>query len=170
MWICWCHASQGLPLASAQPKMENSLTKRISRVYWGNMVYAASREVISSQITVHRLNDLLVKVVFRVGESIYMFRGMLSEQDEGLLMTVQNRVMPDYILSGIEGFVPNKPNVHGGFMYQLSAFYFHVMIRQYDGTEVEVYFLGKPEGEFKKSRAEKVRQFAEASEHTTPNS
>ncbi|WP_115866202.1 hypothetical protein [Marinoscillum furvescens] len=149
--------------------MEQSLTKRISRVYWGNMVCAASREVTSSQITVHRLNDLLVKVVFRMGDAIYMFRGMLTEQDEGLLMTVQNRVMPDYILSGIEGFVPNKSNVHGGFMFQLNAFYFHIMIRKFDGTEVEVYFLGKPEEEFRLQQEAKVRQFAESSDDASTN-
>ena len=71
---------------------------------------------------------------------------MVSEQNEGTLLLVQEKVADSYILSGVSGFLYKKPNVHGGFVNRLNSFYFHVMLEYFNGEQAELYFFGKETG------------------------
>lgn len=139
--------------------MEHNLASRLSGKYRGNLVYSTSRKVARSHAQVVRLNNLIVKVTFDLEDREYVFRAMLSEQEEGLLMIIQDRVAHDHILSGVSGFIHQKPNIHGGLISKLQSFYFHVRIKEFVGDQIEVYFMGKVEMEFDRVQGERARDF-----------
>ena len=98
-----------------------------------------------TNVQVKKLNNLLVKVFFKVNDQEINFRAMVSEQKEGTLLLVQEKVAENYILSGVSGFLYKKPNIHGGYLDQLKSFYFHVVLDFFNGEQLELYFLGKEE-------------------------
>lgn len=128
--------------------MESNIATHLSKQYYGNLAYTSSLKVGYAEVDVIPLNNILVKVKFAIGNQDYAFRAMLSEQEEGVLLIVEERVTQEYILSGLSGFLYKKPNVHGGLISKLNSFYFHVQVQHYDGDLIEVYFLGKEEGAF----------------------
>lgn len=128
--------------------MERNIATYLSSHYHGNMVYNTSHAEISAVVEVFRLNNILIKVKFEMEGSEYAFRAMLSEQDEGVLMMVEDRVTKGYIISGLSGFLYKKPNIHGGLISKLNSFYFHVQVQCYDGSTTEIYFLGKEEQDY----------------------
>jgi hypothetical protein len=128
--------------------MEQNLASKLSGKYLGNMVYSASRKVVRTYVEVVRLNHIIVKVLFSLEGREFVFRAMLSEQEEGLLMIIQDRVTKDHILSGVSGFLYQKPNVHGGYIHKLNSFYFHIRVKGFEGDFTEVYFMGKEELEY----------------------
>lgn len=135
--------------------MEVNLASRLSGNYKGNLIYTSSRKVGHAEVLVERLNHIVVKVHFYLNGVHYSFRGVLSEQEEGLLMIVEDKVTYDYVLKGVNGFVYQKPNVHGGFIDNLDSFYFHIAIRYFSGPEHEVYFMGKTDDLFDKRELER---------------
>ena len=127
--------------------MEANITSQLVRSYTGNLVLSNSKRIEQSKIYVEPLNKLLVKVSFEVEGEEFMFRAMLSEQEEGLLMIIQDRVTQDYIISGVSGFLHKKPNIHGGFLKHKNSFYFHINLEDYKNSNKEIFFMGKPVGE-----------------------
>lgn len=127
--------------------MEENLAAALSSTYKGNLVYSASRKIIHSAIEIAGLNNLLIKTRFELDGREFMFRAMLSHQDEGILMVIQNRITKNYILTGLSGFMHKKPNIHGGFIPKLNSLYFHVKINFFDGLQQEIFFIGKEEHE-----------------------
>lgn len=127
--------------------MEKDLAEELAAQYEGNLVFSLSRAIHKVKVDVERLNNLLVKVTFNLQGQEYMFRAMLSEQEEGTLMLIQDRVSRDYIITGMSGFMYQKPNVHGGFVKRLGSFYFHLTIDSFHGESKEVYFMGKESNE-----------------------
>lgn len=123
--------------------MTFNTSKQLSQTFIGSLVHSENTHVIETSVSIIPLNNLLVKVSFQLEEQEIMFRAMLSNQREGVLMLIQDRVTDKYILSGQSGFMYKKPNIHGGFVNQLNSFYFHLRIEYYRGKKVEVYFLGK---------------------------
>ena len=130
--------------------MEINITSNIASTYIGNIVYNGSRSIINTEIQIIPLNNILVKVSFKLNKKEYSFRAMLSEQEEGTLMLIQDRTTKDYMLTGVSGFLPNKPNVHGGLINKLNSFYFHISLSHYDSNAEEIYFLGKEEQEYER--------------------
>lgn len=142
--------------------MDSNLTSYLSPVYKGNIVYSGSKQVLNTDIEVCQLNNLLVKISFKLNSTNILFRAMLHRHEEGLLMLIQDRVTTNYILSGRSGFLHKKPNVHGGLITRLNSFYFHISLDLFNGTNQEVYFLGKKEEEYVRKveeRKVKVHQF-----------
>lgn len=135
--------------------MEGKLSSRLAPKYYGNLVYSSSRKVIHSEIEVASLTDLLVKVRFELEGQEYVFRSVLSHQEDGILMVIQNRVTKSYMLSGISGFLHHKPSIHGGFVPRLNSFYFHVKIAFFEGTHNEVFFLGREKDSYLQLRGER---------------
>ncbi len=123
--------------------MEINTTSNIASCYVGNIVYNGSKNIINTKIEVSPLNNVLVKVSFMLNDTQYTFRAMLSEQEEGILMLIQDRTTKEYMLSGVSGFLSDKPNVHGGLIRKLNSFYFHISLSHYDSRNEEIYFLGK---------------------------
>lgn len=117
----------------------------LSQYYSGNVVMSDSDSVLAEQVKIELLNDLVVKVSFALDDKHFIFRAVVKNQDEGALILIQKRVTKDYILSGQSGFLHSNQSVHGGYLLNLDAFYFHLTIQFFDGTEKEVYFLGKNE-------------------------
>ncbi len=132
----------------------NGLAQKIEGTYNGDVVSSDSKQVIETAIEVKKLSEVLVKVDFSLAETDYSFRGMLTEQKEGTLMIVQEKVGDEFILSGVSGFIYKKPNVHGGFVNQLNSFFFHIILDTFSGGHKEVYFLGQKPTE---KRDDKVR-------------
>ena len=128
---------------------ELNLAIGIEGTYHGDIVSSDRKQVEECSISVKSLNKVLVKVDFTLGEEIYSFRGMLSDQEEGVLMIIQEKVSDDFIISGVSGFLYQKPNVHGGFINQLNSFYFHIILDRFDGKHQEIYYLGQRPGESK---------------------
>ena len=135
--------------------MEINIASNLSELYVGNIVYNGAQRIINTEVTVVSLNNIQIKVHFYLGEIPYSFRAVLSEQEEGLLMLIQDRTTKGYMLSGVSGFLQNKPNVHGGFISKLNSFYFHIKLSHYDGQDEEIYFLGKTRGEY--NRLKEIR-------------
>lgn len=127
--------------------MSRNISKRLSQVFIGSLVHSDNLNVRETTVSVTALNDLLVKISFDLDGEEVVFRAMLSEQKEGVLMLIQDRVTDDYILSGQSGFLYRKPNIHGGFLNMLNSFYFHLKIEYYRGVKREIYFLGKDASE-----------------------
>ncbi|MEM9326480.1 MAG: hypothetical protein AAGA85_12525 [Bacteroidota bacterium] len=125
--------------------MEKDLASALSKRYSGEMVTSNQKDAQSTVVEVKRLNNLLVKVFFELDGQEMSFRAMLSEQREGILMLVQEKISDQNILSGVSGFLYLKPNVHGGYVHRLHGFYFHVMLDYFNGVSQEVYFYGKEE-------------------------
>lgn len=142
--------------------MEINLATQISRRYKGNLVYSSSRKVARVFVDVSRLNHILVKVSFELNGQKYTFRGMLSEQEEGQLMIIQDRVTEQYILTGVSGFVYMKPNIHGGYINKLGAFYFHINVKDFQNEESEIYFMGKETEAFDQLEQERAQAFLKA--------
>ena len=132
--------------------MEINITSNIATKYIGNIVYNGSSSIIGTEITIVPLNNILVKISFTLRDREYYFRAVLSEQQEGTLMMIQDRTTKDYMLKGVSGFLPNKPNVHGGLINKLNSLYFHISLSHYKSNNQEIYFLGKEEQEFARMR------------------
>jgi len=126
--------------------MEKDIAAILSKTYEGDLVSSYSEDPKITNIQVKRLNNLLVKVCFSYNGVDVDFRAMVSEQNEGTLLLVQEKVADSYILSGVSGFLYKKPNVHGGFVNRLNSFYFHVMLEYFNGEQAELYFFGKETG------------------------
>ncbi|WP_421871847.1 hypothetical protein [Marinoscillum sp.] len=135
--------------------MEINLTSSLSEWYVGNIVYNGSKSIINTEVAISALNNILIKVHFKLGERQYSFRAVLSEQEEGILMLIQDRTIKGYMLQGVSGFLHSKPNVHGGYITRLNALYFHIKLSHYDGVDEEIYFLGKNREEYE--RMKKIR-------------
>lgn len=125
--------------------MKIDLASKIASKYMGSIVHSDSDRVEHSKIEVNPLNDLLIKVNFELNGSDIMFRAVLSEQEDDLHILIQDRITSGYILTGLSGFLYDKPEVHGGFLSQLNSFYFHIFLECFDGTGHEIYFLGEKE-------------------------
>lgn len=123
--------------------MPRNISKKLPQIFIGSLVNSDNLHVTESTVAVTSLNDLLVKISFYLDEEEVVFRAMLSEQKEGVLMLIKDRVTDKYILSGQSGFLYRKPNIHGGFINLLNSFYFHVKMEHYNGVKREIYFLGK---------------------------
>jgi hypothetical protein len=124
------------------------VTKESSKIaiapsYSGNLVMSDNESILAENVNIEHLNDLLVKVNFKMGEEVVVFRAIVKEQDQGSLMLIQNRVTKDYILNGQSGFLHKDRSVHGGFLHDIESFYFHVNIHFFNGRRKEIYFLGK---------------------------
>lgn len=128
--------------------MEINITSGIASSYIGNIVYNGSKSIINTQVQIVPLNNILVKVRFTLRGNEYSFRAVLSEQEEGILMLIQDRTTKGYMLGGVSGFLPYKPNVHGGFISKLNSFYFHIKLSHYNSDDEEIYFLGKDQEEY----------------------
>lgn len=126
--------------------MEKDVASILSKSYEGDLVSSRSENPDITNVRVKRLNNLLVKVFFSFNGVEIDFRAMVSQQNEGTLLLVQEKVANNYILSGISGFLYKKPNVHGGFVKRLNSFYFHVMLDYFNGEQAELYFFGKETG------------------------
>ncbi len=135
--------------------MEINITSNLSELYVGNIVYNGAQRIINTEVTIVPLNNILIKVHFYLGENRYSFRAVLSDQEEGTLMLIQDRTTRGYMLSGVSGFLQNKPNIHGGFISKLNSFYFHIKLSHYDSQDEEIYFLGKTREEY--NRLKKIR-------------
>lgn len=123
--------------------MKLHLAAQLASTYQGHMVKSGSQQVMPLEIVVEHLTHLLIKVSFKIKGETFLFRAMLSEQKEGILMLIQNRVTSNYILSGQSGFLHKKPNVHGGWLPKIESFYFHVALNYFAEYSTEVYFIGK---------------------------
>lgn len=121
-----------------------NLALQLSGKYSGSLVISNQRGNQESDVEIERVNNLLVNIRFAVDGKLYSFKAMLSEQKEGILMMVQQKVADFYVLRGVSGFLFDKPNVHGGLVDLLSSLYFNIRIDFFDGRSREVYFLGKP--------------------------
>jgi|GEM_PF-1709017 len=139
--------------------MELNLSSEISANYLGNLVYSRSKKVVRTTVNVERLNHILVKINFTLDGKDYSFRAMLSEQQEGVLLIVQDRVDMEYILSGVSGFLHQKPNVHGGLLKKMDSFYFHIHIKYFNGEDFEIYFMGKEEQTFMSMEQHRKQSF-----------
>lgn len=128
--------------------MESNIATHLASHYHGSLAYTTCQKVIGTVVEVMRLNNILVKVKFEMNGTEYAFRATLSEQEEGVLMMVEDRITKGYMISGLSGFLYQKPNVHGGLISKLNSFYFHVQVQCYDGTIIEIYFLGKEEEDY----------------------
>ncbi len=137
--------------------MEKDLASALSKRYSGEIVTSKDKHSKAKLVEVKRLNNLLVKVLFELDGEETSFRAMLSEQREGTLMLVQEKVSDQYILSGVSGFLYMKPNVHGGYVNRLNGFYFHIMVDYFNGTHQEVYFYGKEDENGLKPSADPMR-------------
>lgn len=124
--------------------MEKDLALPLCKKYIGDLAVSEEPNSHPSSITIKKLNKLLVKVIFNHDSEEYSFRAMLSDQKEGVLMNLQEKVVDDFIMTGLSGFLPLKPNVHGGFIHRLSGLYFHVKLDYFKGETREFYFFGKP--------------------------
>lgn len=124
--------------------MSKDHTARLARKYIGSMVVSTSDRVMPTEITIEPLTTCLAKVNFKYGSQEYFFRAMLSLHEQGLVMVIKDRVTESYMLSGIGGFVHDRPNVHGGLIESLNSFYFHVGLTLSGGMPAEIYFIGKP--------------------------
>lgn len=123
--------------------MDKNLAAQLAYKYKGSLVHSGSNRVFNAEVGIDRLNDLLVKVSFALENQQVFFRAMLSKQGEDMLMLIQNRVTKNYILSGISGFLYEKPNAHGGLLSKLNSFYFHISLDHFTGYPQEIYFFGK---------------------------
>ncbi|WP_258103349.1 hypothetical protein [Marinoscillum sp. MHG1-6] len=123
--------------------MVNHLSQFLCGKFEGKLIQSGSEEVLSTDILVESLNDLLVKVSFNLDGEKVVFRAMLTAKAENILMTVQQRVTRGYILDGKSGFLYGESNTHGGFLKEMDSFFFHVKMAFFDGENKEVYFLGK---------------------------
>lgn len=130
--------------------MESDISSKLSETYFGNLVYNGSHSIVNTEVKVVRLNNILVKVHFKLDGVQYTFRAVLSDQDEGLLMIIQNRVEQNHMLEGVSGFLKDKPNIHGGLISRLNSFYFHLRVQSFNGTQQEIYFLGKTPDDYKR--------------------
>jgi hypothetical protein len=122
--------------------MEGHLSELLAYRYEGDLVTSEDQKV-HSVVTVEALTDKFVKVSFKIGNGNYSFRGILSEEEEGILMRVQDVVTEHSIISGVKGFLFQKPHIHGGYINKLRSFYFHIYIDFFYGSFQEFYFLGK---------------------------
>ncbi|MFT6867395.1 MAG: hypothetical protein ACJA08_002237 [Cyclobacteriaceae bacterium] len=123
--------------------MESNYVKHFSEGYIGSLIRSGSDTIASSAIKVISLNNILVKISFDSDFGKIVFRAVVSEQNEGILLFIQNRVTKDYILTGQNGFLYKKANVHGGIIHKLNSFYFHIKLDYFNGGTQEIYFLGK---------------------------
>lgn len=143
--------------------MELNVASKVSGEYSGNLIYSKSSLVSRVEVAVQRLNDILVKVSFILKGQEYFFRAMISEQNEGHLMIIQDRVTDEYILSGVSGFLNNKPNIHGGLLSTLDSFYFHIAVKDFAGETSEFYFMGKERFAFNRLQNRRSADFFKAS-------
>lgn len=123
--------------------MKMNLASKVASKYMGTIVQSDSQRMEHLEIEVNPLNDLLIKVKFKLNGSDIMFRAVLSEQEEDLHILIQDRITSGYILSGLSGFLYDKAQVHGGFLSKLNSFYFHIFLEYFNGTGHEIYFLGE---------------------------
>ncbi|MEQ9202700.1 MAG: hypothetical protein RLO09_08930 [Cyclobacteriaceae bacterium] len=119
------------------------MAEKIKGRYRGVLVSSRNEDLEELQVEINQLSNSLIKIIFQYQGIGVIFRALLNEQKEGLLMVVQERTTEGYILNGMDGFVYKKNNVHGGLLYNLNSFYFHLRLNTYDGAEQELYFLGK---------------------------
>lgn len=117
----------------------------LAQAYLGNVVISGSDTILAERVQIELLNDLVIKISFDLGKDQFIFRAVLQKKDEGILFLIQKRVTKKYILNGRSGFLHSNKGVHGGYLLNLDAFYFHITIQFFDGTQKEVYFLGKDE-------------------------
>jgi hypothetical protein len=120
-----------------------NLADRIKGKYQGVLVSSGNEDLEELQVVINQLSNSLIKVIFQYQGIDIIFRALLSEHKEGLLMVVQERTTEGYILNGVDGFVYSRNNVHGGLLNNLNSFYFHLRLNTYDGSEHELYFLGR---------------------------
>ncbi len=123
--------------------MESNYAKYFSESYKGSLIHSGSDQTFDTEIKIERLNNILVKISFESDLGKLVFRAVVSEQKEGVLLFIQNRVTKDFILSGKSGFLYKKPNVHGGIIHKLDAFYFHLRLDNFNAPSKEIYFFGK---------------------------
>lgn len=114
----------------------------LAKSYSGNVVMSDSDVVMAECVQIELLNDLVVKVSFNLDDDHFVFRAVVRNQNEGTLILIQKRVTKNYILIGQSGFLHGNKGVHGGYVYDLEAFYFHLSLQFFDGSHKEVYFLG----------------------------
>ncbi|MEQ8471700.1 MAG: hypothetical protein RIC35_10965 [Marinoscillum sp.] len=144
--------------------MESNITSKLSETYNGNLVYNGSRSIINTEVGVTRLNNILVKVQFELDEVNYTFRALVSDQQEGCLMIIQDRVTQNHILKGVSGFINDKPNIHGGLISRLNSFYFHIHIQNFNGDQEDIYFIGKDPLEYKRLKLARSKSLLAISE------
>ncbi len=137
--------------------MEKDVASLLSKAYHGDMVSSSDETPRITNVQVKRLNNLLVKVIFDLDGKETNFRAMVSEQNEGTLLLVQEKVSESFIISGVSGFLYKKPNVHGGYVERLNSFYFHIMLDYFNGEQVELYFFGKEDSSRTSSRMDLER-------------
>jgi hypothetical protein len=133
-----------MSVSNQQYLFKDHLAHAISGMYQGDLVISETDRPETVSVKVEPLSDLLVRVSFEYDGLQISLRGILSEEGGDVHMIIQELVTDDFILNGVRGFLCQKPNVHGGYISQLSGFYFHILFNHFSGPYQEFYFFGKP--------------------------
>ncbi len=115
----------------------------LSGNFHGELVCSEREPSIDLTVNITPLSKSVVRIGFQVEEMEFNFRGIVRSMTEGNLIYVKDLVTPQYILSGISGFLNQSNDFHGGFINQLDGFYFHVMVNYFTGKSREFYFFGR---------------------------
>ena len=122
---------------------EENLAAKIGSTYKGELVTSKSKSTQQIEVEVKRVNNLHVNIDFTYMGQNLSFKGYLIENDEGILMMVQEKIMNYYVLNGMSGFMYEKPNIHGGYIERLGGFYFHIQLSHFTRDYEEFYFFGQ---------------------------
>ena len=115
----------------------------IADVYSGEIASSEAKSPVPTDVIIHPLRNQIIKVSFIWNERKVNFRGVLVATGEGIIIVIQEKVCEDYVLNGIEGFLHNTPNAHGGLIQLLNGVFFNISLSFYSGSLEQLYFFGK---------------------------
>ncbi|MFT4833503.1 MAG: hypothetical protein ACI83W_002302 [Marinoscillum sp.] len=119
--------------------MELDLTTELAGTYRGKFISTSA--TVKGAVTVIRKDNLSIQVSYENAALAHAFEVQISDQKEGRLFRIPSQQLRDFVIAGISGFINQKPNVHGGFINDLSSLYFHVHVIDKSGSR-EIFFMG----------------------------
>ncbi len=119
--------------------MEFDLTSDLAGTYYGKFI--STNATVKGTVLVVRKDDISIQISYVNATVAHIFDVQISDQQEGRLFSVPSQQLKDFFISGISGFINQKPNVHGGFINDLTSLYFHVRVLDKIGPR-EIFFMG----------------------------
>jgi len=115
----------------------------IGDVYNGEIISSNEEIAVPKNVEIHSLRNQNFKVLFTWKMYIINFRGTLVTNEDGIIITIQEEAGDEFVLNGIDGFLPGTPKAHGGLIQLLNGVFFNISLSYYSGALEELYFFGK---------------------------
>lgn len=132
------------PYQRANAFMEDDLSTFLVGDYQGRTGNTSLDEAFNVQVSIRRINGLSVEISSQLEDRFVSFTAFISLQKEGVLINIADQMVDQFLIKGIGGSIQDKPNVHGGWVKKLNAFYFHIDVDDLKGLNKSYCFVGKP--------------------------